>query len=219
MKTNEQLQKDVQDAIKWEPLLNAAEIGVIAKDGVVTLTGVVDSYLKKAEAETAAKSVAGVRAVAETIDINFGGTRKKNDTEIANDIVSALRGNSAIPYEKVKVEVENGYVTLEGNVEWHFQRDAAKKTVVNIAGIVSIRNNITIKSDAVDAVEKAGIERALERNSSMGDNEIHVAVTGNKVTLTGMVNSLYEKDAAERTAWNAPGVCTINNNLFVGYDD
>jgi osmotically-inducible protein OsmY len=216
MKNDEQLQKDVQDAIKWEPLLNAAEIGVTAKDGVVTLTGVVNSYSKKIEAENAAKSVAGVKAVAEMIEINFGSSYKKNDTEIANEVLNAFKWNWEVPGDNLKIKVENGYVTLEGNVEWNFQREAAKKAVANLTGVVGVENNVRIKSDAVDAIEKKDIECAFDRNWSMDDNEINVKVSGNKVTLTGMAHSLYQKDEAERIAWNAPGVCSIDNQLVVG---
>jgi osmotically-inducible protein OsmY len=218
MKTNEQLQKDVQDAIKWEPLLHAAEIGVTANNGVVTLTGVVNSYSKKIEAENAAKSVAGVKAVAEMIEINFASTYKKNDTEIANEVLNAFKWNWEIPSDDLKVKVENGYVTIEGNVTWNFQRDAAKKSVANLTGVIFVENNIRIQSDAVDAIEKRNIESAFDRNWVMDDNEINVEVSGNKVTLTGMVESLYQKDEAERIAWNAPGVCSMDNKLVVGYD-
>ena len=219
MKTNEQLQKDVQDAIKWEPLLNAAEIGVTAKDGVVTLTGVMNSYSKKIEAENAAKSVAGVKAVAETIEINFGSSYNKNDTEIANEVVNAFKWNWEVPSDKLKVKVENGYVTLEGEVEWNFQREAAKKAVANLTGVIGVENNIRIKSDTIDEIEKKDIECAFDRNWSMDDNEIHIKVSGNRVTLTGMVNSIYQRDEAERIAWNAPGVCSMDNQLVVGYDN
>jgi osmotically-inducible protein OsmY len=217
MKTNDQLQHDVQDAIKWEPLLSAAEIGVTAKDGVVTLSGVVDNYFKKTEAENAARKVAGVKAVAETITVNFGGRYKKNDTEIANEVLSVFKQMWEIPIDELKVEVENGYVTLGGNVQWNFQRLAAKQSIIHLAGVVGVENNIQVKSDTVDAVEKKDIECAFNRHWSMDDNEIHVEVAGNKVTLTGMVTSLYQKDEAEQIAWNAPGVRSMDNQLVVGH--
>ncbi len=216
MDKNEQLQKDVQDAIKWEPLLNAAEIGVTAKDGVVTLTGVVDNYSKKIEAEHAAKRVHGVKAVAENIKINFGTSDKLNDTEIANEIMSVFQSNWEIPGELIKVQVENGWVTLDGDVSWNFEKEAAKKSIIHLAGITGVANNIRIKSVAKDSVEEKDIEAAFTRNWSMADNEIHVTVANNKVTLTGMVKSLYQKDEAERIAWNAPGVGDMDNKLIVG---
>ena len=219
MKTNEGLQKDVQDAIKWEPLLNAAEIGVIAKDGVITLTGTVDSYAKKSEAEKAAKSVTGVKAVVEEIEIRFGTYGKKTDTEIAEDILNAFAAKWEIPDETLKVKVEDGWVTLEGELKWNFQKDAAKKSVNNLVGVKGVINNITIKPECPDEVERKGIEQALERNWSIDDQDIQVNVSGGKVTLNGFVHSFYERDEADRIAWNAPGVCNVDNELVIEYAD
>ena len=218
MKTNQQLQKDVLDALKWEPLLNAAEIGVIAKDGVVTLTGTVDSYSKKMEAEHAAKNVAGVKAVAEEIVIKYGDYGVKSDADIANEVLKAWKWNWEVPDEKIKVKVENGWITLEGDLEWNYQREAAKKTIKNLAGVMGVYNNIKIKSETADAVEKKGIENALERNSSIDTEDVHVDVSGSNVTLKGTVHSFYAKDEAEQIAWNAPGVWTVDNELVVEYD-
>jgi osmotically-inducible protein OsmY len=216
MKNNADLQQDVQDAIKWEPLLNAAEIGVTVKDGVVTLTGTVDSYSKKTEAEDAAKNVAGVKAVVEKIEIKFGSNwSKKDDNEIATEVVNALRWNWQIPGDKVKVKVEKGWVTLEGELQWNYQKDAAKDVVKNLLGVQGVSNNITIKSDTLDQVEKKDIENALKRNWSINDKDIKVKVSNHKVTLTGSVNSWYDKDEAARIAWNAPGVWNVDNELVV----
>ena len=219
MKSNEDLQKDVQSAIKWEPLLNAAEIGVTAKDGVVTLTGIVDSYAKKLEAESAAKNVTGVRAVAEEIEIRFSSSYSKNDTEIANEVLNAWKWNWEIPNDKIKVKVEKGWVTLEGELTWNYQKEAAKRVITNLMGVKGVSNNITIKSETHDDVEKVSIERALARSLSINDENIHVKVMGHTVKLTGRVDSFYQKDEAERIAWNAPGVWTMNNELAVEYDD
>jgi osmotically-inducible protein OsmY len=217
MKTNQDLQKDVQDAIKWEPLLNAAEIGVTARDGVITLTGTVNSYGKKLEAENAAKNVAGVKAVAEEIIIKYGDYGKKSDTEIANEVLNAWKWNWEVPEDKIKVKVENGLVTLEGELEWNYQREAAKKAIKNLSGVMGVTNNIKIKSETHDAIEKKAIECALERNSSIDELGIQVDVAGNNVTLTGTVNSFYAKDEAEQIAWNAPGVWTVDNELAIEY--
>jgi osmotically-inducible protein OsmY len=219
MKTNEDLQKDVQNAIKWEPLLNAAEIGVTAKDGVITLTGIVNSYSKKAEAENAAKNVTGVKAVAEEIEVNYGSSFKKNDAEIANEVLNAWKWNWEVPDEKIKVKVEGGFVTLEGELEWNYQREAAKKAVANLAGVKWVTNHITIKSESKDAVEKSAVECALERSWSIDDQDVDVSVTGNRVKLTGTVHSLYQKDEAGRLAWNAPGVYSVDNELLVDFED
>ncbi|MFD2935170.1 BON domain-containing protein [Spirosoma flavum] len=215
MKTNEDLQKDVQDAIKWEPLLNAAEIGVTAKDGVITLTGIVNSYAKKLEAEDAAKNVAGVKAVVEKIAIHFGNTDKTGDNEIASELLSAFKWSWEVPDDKVKVKVEAGWVTLDGELHWNYQREAAKKAVNNLVGVKGVTNNIRIKTESADEVEKKDIERALVRNWSIDDQNIQVGVLGNRVTLHGTVDSLYQKDQAGRIAWNAPGVWAVDNELVI----
>ena len=216
--SNEDLQRDVQDAIKWEPLLNAAEIGVTAKDGVITLTGTVDSYAKKLEAEDAAKSVRGVKAVVVKLDIKFGSDwEKKDDSEIADDIIKAAKWNWDIPKDKIKANVENGWVTLSGEVEFEYQRQAIEDLVENHAGITGVTNNITIE-ESEDQVEEKDIEKALRRNWFIDDSNIEVHVSNHDVTLTGSVESWYEINKAERIAWNAPGVWSVNNQLVLDYD-
>ncbi len=219
MKTNAELQKDVQDAIKWEPLLNAAEIGVTVKDGVVTLTGVVDSYPKKTEAEDAAKNVAGVKAVVEKLEVKYSNSYgKKDDNEVATEILNALKWNWQVPNDMVKVKVEKGWVTLEGELQWNYQKVAAENAVKNLLGVTGVINSIKIKSDSEDKLEKDDIESALKRNWSMSDTDITVKVSGHKATLTGVVESTYQKDEAGRIAWNAPGVWNVDNELVVEYE-
>jgi osmotically-inducible protein OsmY len=216
--SNEDLQKDVQDAIKWEPLLNAAEIGVIAQDGVITLTGTVDSYAKKLEAEDAAKSVKGVKAVIVKLDIKFSNEwTREDDSQIASEIIEAAKWNSAIPNDKIKAKVENGWVTLDGEVEYDYQREAIEDLVENHAGITGVTNNITIE-ESEDQVEKEDIKSALRRNWLIDDSNIEVHVTNHEVTLTGIVGSWYERDKATRIAWNALGVWSVDNQLVVDYD-
>lgn len=218
MKTNEVLQKDVQDAIKWEPLLQAAEIGVIVKEGVVTLTGTVDNYTKKIEAETAAKNVEGVKAVIEKIEVHYDSFwSKKTDEDIANEVINALQWNWNVPNDSVKTKVEDGWVTLEGDLAWNYQRESAQNAVKNLVGVKGLTCNIKIKSDTSDNVEKVAIEKALSRNWSINDNDIEVKVNSNEVTLSGTVDSYFQKDEAEKIAWKAPGVWTVNNELSVGY--
>jgi osmotically-inducible protein OsmY len=218
MKNNEELQKDVQDAIKWEPLLNAAEIGVTAKDGVVSLTGVVDSYSKKLEAEAAAKSVAGVKAVVEKIEIKFSSSWNKSNADIANEVLAALKSRWDVPSDKVKVTVQDGWVTLAGELSWNYQKDAAKDAINYLSGVKGVTNNIMIKSESKDAIEKKDVESALARNWSVNSQDINVSVSGTKVTLTGTVSSWYQKDEAGRIAWNTPGIWTLDNELEVEYD-
>ncbi|MHB8259646.1 MAG: BON domain-containing protein [Bacteroidia bacterium] len=218
MKNNETLQKDVQEAIKWEPLLNAAEIGVTAKDGIITLTGVVDSYAKKLEAEDAAKSVAGVKAVVEKIEIKFGSSWEKSDNEVAAEVLNALRGSWRIPNDLVKVKVESGWITLSGELNWNYQKEVAKNIVNHLLGVKGVTNNITLKPSSHNEVERSDIELALGRNWAINDQDIQVIVSGHKVTLTGKVSSFYEKDEAERIAFNAPGVWAVDNELVIEYD-
>lgn len=218
MKNNERLQKDVQDAIKWEPMLHAAEIGVTAKDGVITLTGVVDSYAKKLEAEEAAKNVAGVKAVAEEITIAFNGAAKHTDSQIATDVVNAFKFNWEVPEDKIHVTVEHGWVTLTGQVEWNYQKEAARKAVKNLTGVMGVTSSISVQSNWRDAIEKEDINHALDRNWSINSEDIEVAVSGSRVTLNGTVDSIYQRDEAGRIAWNTPGVNTVDNELVVDYD-
>jgi osmotically-inducible protein OsmY len=217
MRSNEELQKDVLDAIKWEPLLNVAEIGVTAKDGVITLTGVVDSYAQKVQAQNAAKNVIGVKAVAEVIEVNYGDSFKKNDTEIANEVLNAFKVNWEVPNDRITVNVENGWVTLEGVLERNFQKEVAKHAVEHLAGVKAVTNNITIRSDTTETLEKAAVENAIDRTWSLNTEDIKVNIAGDKVILTGSVNSLYQKEEAGRIAWGAPGVGYIDNQLVVEY--
>ena len=217
MKNNSELQTDVQDAIKWEPLMHAAEIGVTVKDGVVTLTGTVDSYGKKLEAEKAAKNVSGVKAVVEQIEVEFPHSWSRTDNDIAVEVLNALKSNWIIPAEKVKVKVENGLVTLDGELHWNFQREAAKTAVRYLSGVKGLTDNIIIKSETHDEIEKTSVESALKRNWNIHDNNIKVQATGHTIKLTGSVNSWFQKDEAARMAWDAPGVWSVENELAVDY--
>lgn len=218
MKSNEELQKDVMDAIKWEPLLNAAEIGVTVKDGVVTLSGIVNNYSKKAEAEHAAKNVSGVNAVVEKIEIKFDSNEKKNDNNLADEIVHSLKSKWDIPDNKIKVKVENGWITLDGELHWNYQKQTAVRSINSISGITGITNNIVIKSEIHDGIEKKDIELALLRNWAIDDSDIKVSVEDNVVNLSGKVDSWYQKDEAGRIAWNAPGVSKVRNEIIVDFD-
>lgn len=218
MKTNEELQKDVQDAIKWQPLLHAAEIGVTVKDGVVTLLGKVDTYAKKLEAENAAKNVAGVKALVEDITIKFGTSWNKSDSDIATDALNVLKGNWQVISDKIKVKVENGWITLSGEQDWNYQKEAAKILVSNLFGVTGVTNNITFQSLSSNDIERRDVEAALGRNWSLCNQEIHVEVSSHRVILTGTVNSLYQKDEAEKIAFNALGVWAVTNELEIDYN-
>lgn len=218
MKNNQELQTDVQNAITWEPLLNAAEIGVTAKDGVVSLTGVVDSYAKKMEAENAAKKVIGVKALVEKIEVIFPNTWSKTDAEIANEVLTGLKNDWSIPNDKVTVKVEDGWVTLEGELLWNYQKESAKNAVNYLMGVTGVTNNIKIKSETHDAIEKKDVEDAIRRSWSVDDNDISVSVSGTTVTLTGTVDSWYQKEEAGRIAWKTSGIWHVKNELVVDYE-
>ena len=214
MKTNEELQRDVQNAIKWEPQLHAAEIGVTAKDGVVTLMGTVDAYYKKIEAENAAKNVDGVKAVVEEIEIKYS-SNAMSDEDIANNVLKALIDNWNVPHEKIQVKVEKGWVTLEGQVTWNYQKEAANKSVGHLTGVKGVTNRIKIKSEVQDEIEKKNIVRALASNWTLHSENIFIKVDGTKVTLTGVVSSLFQKDLAEKIVWKTPGIWSVDNQLVV----
>ena len=219
MKNNQELQTDVQNAIKIEPLLHAAEIGVTVKDGIITLVGSVDSYAKKLEAENAAKNVMGVKAIVENITVTINSMWKKDDNAIASEILNALKWNWSVPNNTVTVKVENGWVTIGGEQHWNYQRVAAKNAVSNLLGVVGVTNNITIKGEAEDKIEKEDIETAIARNWSINDENIDVEVEQNNVTLSGSVSSYYQKEEAERLAWKVKGVWNVNNELTIDWID
>ena len=218
MKSNQELQTDVQNAIKWEPLLHAAEIGVTAKDGVVSLTGTVDSYLKKIEAENATKKVIGVKALVEEIEVKFPTSWSKTNEEIAKEAITALEASWSVPDKKVSVKVENGWVTLDGELAWNYQKEAAKNAINHLPGIKGVINNVKIKSNSHDYIEQENVEDAIARSFSVDDCDINVSVSGTTVTLAGTVDSWYQRDEAGRIAWNTPGIWHVNNELAVDYE-
>ncbi|HTN19668.1 MAG TPA: BON domain-containing protein [Pelobium sp.] len=215
MKTDVQIQKDVMEELKWEPGLRTSDIGVTAKDGVVTLSGQVDSYMKKLSAERAAKRVAGVKAVAEDIQIGPSPSYAKTDSEIAAAALNALKWNSAVQDEKIKIKVEDGIVKLEGEVEWDFQRNHAKKALESLTGVKMVLNLISLKPKvSADGIEQK-ITAAFQRHASLDSKGIDVSVSGSKVILRGNVRSLAEKDDAADAAWAAPGVTSVENYIDV----
>ena len=215
MKTDIQIQKDVMDELNWEPSINASEIGVAVKNGVVTLSGKVDSYSKKLTAEKAAKRVAGVKAVAEEIHVGVPLGYSKTDGEIAEIVLTALQWHTAVQEERVKIKVEEGNVTLEGEVEWEYQRASAKTAIEQLAGIRSITNLITVKPQITALDIRQKISSAFHRSASIDSGKVNVIVENSKVILTGKVRSLAEKEDAETAAWSAPGIISVENNLEV----
>jgi osmotically-inducible protein OsmY len=215
MRTDSQIQSDVIAELKWQPGVNATEIGVTVKDGIVTLTGTVPSYLERYEAEQAAKRVYGVRAVVNEIEVKLPGSSVRTDEDIAADVVRALKWNVWVPDDKIKLTVSKGWVRLEGEVEWQYQKEAAEEAVRKIAGVVGVSNLITVKPRTSPSEVKAKIEEALKRHAEMDARRITVEVEGGKVTLRGTVRSWVEREEAERAAWAAPGVYSVDNRISV----
>ncbi|HVS95328.1 MAG TPA: BON domain-containing protein [Puia sp.] len=215
MRTDADIQKDVMAQLKWEPFLNAAEIGVSVKDGVVTLSGRVDSYNKKLGAELAAKKILGVKAVAEEIHVGVSPVYRRTDDEIAAAVVNALKYHTAVQEEKIRIKVEDSVVTLEGECDWNFQRQAAADAIRNLPGIVRVNNFIVVKSGPTYADVSDKIHMALRRQASVDADKIAIEVVGNTVYLRGTVRSLAEKDDAELAAWSAKGVTKVENKLLI----
>ncbi len=215
MKTDLELKQDVQDELKWEPSINATDIGIIVKDGIVTLTGTLNTYAEKIAAEKATKRVSGVKAVVEKIEIKILGSDKRADVDIAKTALDRLMWDTSIPKEAVMVKVENGWITLEGKVDWNFQKEAAKNAVQNLYGVRGVTNLIDTKSPIQPFQIKESIKKTFERNAILDAVKIEVKTEGHKVTLSGSVQSWDEKKQAEEAAWAAPGVWDVQDNLQI----
>jgi len=215
MKTDHEILRDIQDELKWDPYLSSSEIGISVKDGIVTLTGVVDAYWKKVAAENAVKRVSGVTAVVQKIEVRLSESGKRKDTDIAEAIQSAFKWSVLVPKDKIKIKVENGWVTLEGDVEWEYQKNAARKAVEKLAGVVGVTNNIRVTPKAAPSEIREKIKTAFLRNASLDSDRINISVDGSTVRLSGKVRSWAEKKEAERQAWLAPGVTKVENDIEI----
>jgi osmotically-inducible protein OsmY len=216
MKTDSEIQKDVMDELKWQPFLISSSIGVAVKNGIVTLSGTVDTFSKKIDAERAAKKVVGVRAIAEDIQIGVSPLYRQTDTEIAEAVLNALKWHSAIPQDQIKIKVEDGVVTVEGALEWEYQRAGAKTAIQNLNGVRSVVNQIALKPRLSPYELEQKISAAFHRSAGIDASKVHAGINGNTITLTGKVRSLAESEDAENAAWSAPGVFHVKNNLIIG---
>lgn len=215
MRTDAEIERDVKEELRWDPDLDATDIAVSVTNGVVTLTGFVKSFTDKLEAEAAAKRVAGVVAVANDIQVKMPSSEERPDPEIARDTVAAIKSQLPISAEKIKVVVKDGWVTLEGVVEWQYQRTTAEAAVRRIKGVKGIINAILLKPRAQPSEIKRKIQDALLRSAEVDANHIVVEADGSVVTLKGRVRSWIEREEAERAAWSAPGVTSVVDQITV----
>jgi len=215
MKTDSQLQRDVLAELKWQPSVNAVHIGVTAKDNTVTLTGQVEHYAEKIAAQNATKGVYGVKAVANDIKVELPGSSCRTDQDIAEAALNAMTWDFEVPNDSVKVIVSNGHVTLEGTVDWHYQKDAAERCIQHLMGVKAVTNSLHIKPTVKWTDVTSQIEEAFRRSADMDARRIAVETHDGKVTLSGSVSSWKERNEAVIAAWAAPGVTSVNDKLAV----
>jgi len=215
MRTDIEIKRDVEDEIRWNPDIDATDIAVTVKSAVVTLTGFVHSYSDKLQAEADAKRIAGVAGVANDIEVRLPSSDVRPDPEIARDVVTELRVQLPLSANKIKAVVKGGWVTLEGEVEWHYQRERAESAVRHVKGVLGVSDLIKLKPSVSPADIKRKIEEAFKRNAEIDANRIQVKSSDGEVVLEGTVRSWAERQEAERVAWAAPGVKKVEDHIRI----
>ena len=215
MKTDADLKRDVTAELAWDPAVKSTAIGVAVKDGVVTLSGHLETFADKHAAERALRRVAGVKAIALELDVKLSPDHKRSDTDIAAGAEEALKWNTLVPLQAIRLTVDHGWVTLQGEVEWDYQRRSVEKAIRPLMGVVGISNEITLRArpEAIDLSRK--IQEALTRQALREAKQIQVHVDGTTVKLSGKVHSWQEREAVQGVAWAAPGVHAVINELHV----
>ena len=216
MKTDADLKRDVTAELAWDPAVKSTAIGVAVKDGVVTLSGHLETFAEKHAAERALGRVAGVKAIALELDVKLSFDHKRSDTDIAVSAEQALKWSTLVPVEAIRLTVDHGWVTLQGEIEWDYQRRGAEQAIRPLMGVVGISNEITLRASVKVADLSLKIQEALTRQALREAKQIQVAVDGTTVTLSGTVHSWHERDAVQGVAWAAPGVHAVINELRVG---
>ena len=215
MKTDEILKENVTNALKCEPITTNYNISVISNNGEITLIGLVDNATKKATAENIAMTIAGVRLVINKIDVKLNIWDEKKDNELKAEIVNAFKWNWKTLNDTIKVSVINGWVSLSGEVEWNYQKEAAKEAVTNLIGVKGVSNNIDIKSQSLFKIDKTILRLALQNHLGLDSKDIEIEVADSDITLKGTVESWYQKEIAGRIAWKTPGVIIVHNELVI----
>jgi osmotically-inducible protein OsmY len=213
--TDKELKQHVQNALDWEPSLDASDIGVSVDEGVVTLRGNVASYAEKVAAERVALRVYGVKAVANDLVVHLVGGFERTDTEIAQASVAALKWNTVVPRDRVTVTVANGWLTLSGTLDWQYQKDAAARAVRDLMGVKGVTNSVTVQPRVKTMDVRDKIEAAFKRSAEIDARRINVIAADRKVILSGNVHSWAERQEAERAAWAAPGVTQVEDRLTI----